>query len=194
MRVVVKYVTKIPSQAVEFLGLVFNGGVKSTIIVTVDLSKNKAESILRVKRSWGESRSYSSDDILTIDGKPSWFKDLKPGASVTARETLRVKNSNLKATFYQSVSDHGVALYVAGGNPLLLGSPDIDGEFYISLKKKEGSLAYQIYGKHDGFPDHLITIDDKVILHHDSVALNQGPASLGPPAEFIVSERVWKKL
>jgi len=198
MIVNVTYITEIPSEVVSYsvlgYGGTFNGGVKSTLVVESDLAKSGSDSVTVKESTWGESREYSASDALDVDGKPDWYKNLKSGAIATDSASLPVLDSNLKAAFYRSVSDHGVSLYVAGGNPLLPLAPVIDGEFFVSLKNESGDLYYQIYGKHDGFPTHRITINGNQILNHDPVALNQGPGSLGPPAEFVVSKRAWIKL
>ena len=198
MKVQVKYITEIPSEAVTYyvvgVGGTFNGGIKSTLEVELDLSKVGTDSFAVKTKTWGESREYADDDALTVDGKPDWYRNLRAGADVKDRATLAVLDSNLKTAFYKSVSDHGVSLYVAGGNPLLRAGPAIDGEFFLSVKEDGGDIYYQIYGSHDGFPSHEISINGTLILNHDPVALNQGPGSLAPPAEFTVSKREWIKL
>lgn len=190
MKVKITYTTEIPSEAVALpgAGSGFNGGRKSTLEVQIDLSVVGLASLNVLTRSWGTTRKYGSDDLQSVSGKPSWYKTVRPGATVLDTATLQLKSDNLSAAFFDSAdASHGVRLYVAGGNPLFVPSPEIDGEFVVSFQKQGAGWQYRVVGAHDGFPSHRIVVGGHTALDHDCVAQGQNPLSLLPPSEFRVS-------
>ncbi|WGW04216.1 hypothetical protein [Tropicibacter oceani] len=190
MNVTIRYITEIPSQAVALpgAGTGFNGGRKSTLEAQIDLSVNGPGSLTVLTRSWGTTREYARKDLLDVAGKPTWYKSLRPGATALNTATLQLSNDNLFAAFVDVPdASHGVRLYVAGGNPLVVPSPEIDGEFIVSFRNHGGTWQYRVVGSHDGFPSHRIAVGANTVLDHDCVAQDQTPLSLLPPSEFAVS-------
>jgi hypothetical protein len=193
------YITSIPSQVVKFsvlgIGGSYNGGIKSTLTVEVDLAQSGPGSLKVLTRTWGMTSKYNDADALPVAGKPSWFCALKSGASAIQQGQLAPADDNLKATWkVPGDATHGVALFAAGGNPLLSVAPAIDGDFVLGLRMQAGKIQYRLEGEHDGFPDHVITIGGTKIYAHDCVAAGKDPSHLAPPAEVDLPSPAWKTL
>ncbi|WP_299703281.1 hypothetical protein [uncultured Tateyamaria sp.] len=189
MIVTIHYTTTIPSEAVAtpIVGTGYNGGRKSELEVTVDLAAIGSGALTVRTRTWGETREYKAADVVDVAGKPSWYKALVAGATPVKTARLEVKDSNLIATWVSVAgATHAVRLFVAGGNPLISPSPDIDGEFLVAFRPDGSGWEYKLTGEHDGFPSHKIIVGPHIPLDHDCVAEGQTPASLLPPSEFSV--------
>jgi hypothetical protein len=187
MKIDISYTTAIPSPAVKLFGAGsgFNGGRKSTLEVRMDLSQNGTEAFALRTRTWGSTQRYDAADLEDVAGKPGWWKAIRSGATATETGTLSVKDSNLRAEYVSSPEgSHSVRLVVAGGNPLISPSPEIDGNFIISFRREQGSWQAKLTGVFDGFPDHRVTVGGLTLLDHDCVAEGQTPLSLPAPAEF----------
>jgi hypothetical protein len=200
MIVEIKYVTKIPSDVVKYsvlgYGGSFNGGEKSTLVVSVNLSVNGAASMSTQTRTWGPSRKYNDNDALTVSGKPDWFRSLKPGAPVLEEAKLEAEDSNLLASWAPPTgASHGVKLMVDGGNPLITLAPGINGELIVGFRNNNGHAQYIAIGDHDGFPDHRLLINGVTVHAHDCVAAGKNPGDLAPIAEDIeVSINDWRNV
>ena len=199
MIVKVLYQTRIPSEAVTFLGSTFNGGTKSTLEVEIELDKTGADSHKVTKRTWGETHSYKNDQALSVSGKPDWYRKLAAGAEPLESKRLEVKDSNLKATWMTpGDASHGTRLFVVGANPLASAGPAIDAEFDVGFKVVSGQVLYKIFSNagllikdHDGFPDHTVSVNGSVVYNFDCVAKGQTPGSLLPPSEITIPDTDW---
>lgn len=192
----VLFVTFIPSEVVEFFGRAFNGGVKSTLIVNVDLAKTGSQSMQIATRTWGETKEYNVSDTAAISGKPDWFRKLVSGAKEIAHDTLVVSDSNLKCTWNpMSGASHGVEMVVEGANPLVstLPAPAISADISVGFRKTGKDWECSIKGSHDGFPSYAVFINDDLKYTHDCVSTGQTPWSLFPPMEYDVAID-WSKL
>lgn len=182
----------IPSQVVHFsvlgYGGSFNGGIKCTPRVKIDLDAVGSGSLSFPTPSWGITRSYDDSNTLPIAGKPDWFRSLKSGAKPLQEMQLVRTLANLNAVFVTPPnSTHGVRFTVIGSNPLIALAPPINADITIGLRKNGSAIQYQVSGDHDGFPNYRLMLNGAEIYAHDCVASDESPSALKPPMDYSVS-------
>jgi len=150
-----------------------------------------------VDRRWGESKTYDSSYTYHVDDKPDWWRDRQAGLQPLRTATLPVTDDNLSisrgaptltrqilAVTSQSAV---VSIHVAGALPLISGSPDIDADVSIYLKRGPGGeIKAMVVGDHDGFPCHELYINRQRVHVHDPVAKGYDPTSLLPPTDVKI--------
>lgn len=186
----------IPSQAVYFLFMTFNGGTKASIEAVVDLAASGAASLTRKARDFGETRRYENSATETVPGKPDWFRTLRTGATPLESKRAEATDYNLNATWkLLNGATHGVYLDVDGANPLApTGTPAIDFEVDVGLRRNAaGKIEYCLVGAHDSFPSYELKINGKLVHAHDCVAGSNSPADLDPGMEIQIDSG-WKTL
>lgn len=148
-----------------------------------------------LSRAWGESTEYKVSDTEAVADKPSWYRRLKPGATPIARETLAVSDDNLKAELggssregIFSVAEGSVVagFKVAGALPLIFASPDIDGKFYLHLKRENDRMLVRLRGGHDEFPAYELWANGTLIYSYDPVTAGGTPIGLIGTGDFDV--------
>jgi hypothetical protein len=76
---------QIPSEVVHFVpvpgsGGTFNGGVKCEPSGSFNLDRTGEHSLSVSIPDWGITHRYNPSDGIVIQGKPNWFRRLRPGA------------------------------------------------------------------------------------------------------------------
>jgi hypothetical protein len=193
----IKLTVGIPSEAVYFsfiIGGTFNGGVKCGPSATLDLEKPGPDSLKVAALSWGTTHRYADADALTIAGQPDWFRRLKTGAQPSATATLERTAENLSVSFATLPgATHAVEILVKGGNPLLTGSPAIDAQLTVGLRKTSGAIEYCVVGEHDGFPNYNLQLNSKSVYAWDALQHGETPLALGGLVDVDV-DIGWRKL
>lgn len=143
-------------------------------------------------RRWGKTTEYDPASVVPAASKPDWWRELVEGASPINHATLTATDENLNIVPAAAATDGATAVKVilAGANPLISASPDIDAELLVELIEKNGAIDVAVTGAHDGFPAYELYVNGTAVYTHDPVATNQTPLSLLPPAEFDVGVRV----
>lgn len=191
----ISLIVKIPSQVVYIaygaLG-VFNGGVKCTPDVTIDLDKAGTASMVFATPSWGKTHRYDAADTTPVAGKPDWYRNLRAGAAEQESGTLTRTEQNLNALFTSLDRAHAVKFVVEGANPLVGAAPAISAEIIVGVRKKAGGVfECCIQGEHDGFPDYTVLVNDKAAYSYGCVNAGESPTALFPPMDKAVNTG-WK--
>ncbi|MBT8410001.1 MAG: DUF3238 domain-containing protein, partial [Alphaproteobacteria bacterium] len=178
-----------------------SGSSRGEIVATVNLSTGLGiDGIDVTRRDWGESTSYDSDDTVAVSGKPDWWRDKAPGASVKSRDTLRASADNLnivpgtggqRGVRVYAEGASAVTIHAAGANPLVTMSPDIDADLSVLFRNNNGLIQAMALGNHDGFPAHELYVNGELIYSYDPVAAGNGPMSLVGTSDIDV-DTGWK--
>lgn len=199
----IKYRAFIPSPAIkgplidnyhgDGRGFSYSGGTsRGEIVCKVDVGPSGAVSNLRTNAHWSPTYAYSSDDTPAVPGKPDWWLGLNPGAAHTGQGEC---DGELRASFGAPGSTRNitagieqasiVSLYMSGNNPLATGSPAIDADVSVFLRRSaDGGIEARAVGSHDGFPAHELYVNGKRLHAYDPVAAGKGPTALLPPTDI----------
>jgi len=191
--VIVKLIVFIPSEAVTYsvlgYGGTFNGGVKCEPEPRIDLDIVGSASLSFTNPEWGETHEYEDDDAVQVGGKPDWYRSLKVGATAVNTKRLKRTVDNLNTSFATpDGATHGVFFKVVGANPLLSLAPAIDAEITVGFRKSGSHIQFMISGKHDGFPNYSLTLNEAEVYSHDCVAKNETPSALKPWMDYSVNK------
>jgi hypothetical protein len=179
----------------------YSGGTsRGEITFLVDLSPGGGLSNLRiVDRHWSPTHSYSASDTSPVSGKPDWWLDLNAGASPTGTGTCPANDDTLRAYLGAPGTMRNVlataemasicSIYMSGNNPLVTGSPAIDADVSVLLRRTSSGIEAKAYGSHDGFPAHELYVNGQRIHHYDPVDAGNGPTALLPPEDRDVDTR-----
>lgn len=63
----------------------------------------------------------------------------------------------------------------------------------VGLTKIYGKAQNMLSGDQDGFPDHILTINDSVVYFHECLIAEKTPGDLAPLSEISVSKG-WRDL
>ena len=205
----IKYRAFIPSPALsgpffdnyhgDGRGFSYSGGTsRGELTCQVDMSPGGGLSNLRyAHRGWSPSHSYSSSDTSAVAGKPIWWLDLAAGAVPTGTASCATNDDTLRAFIGGSgttvnvlaVAENAslVTIWMAGNNPLIPGSPDIDATVAVLLRRTStGGIEAKAYGSHDGFPAHELYVNQQQLYTYDPVAAGNGPSNLIAPEDINV--------
>lgn len=190
-KVSVKLVVGIPSPAVLYYALgyggTFNGGVKCSPAVEIDMDVGGSPSLNFPTPSWGATHRYRDEDTALVAGKPDWYRSLTAGAQATENGQLQRTVDNLNASFVELPdASHAVRFWVVGANPLL-NAPAIDADITVGLRHRPGGFQYRVSGAHDGFPNYSISINGLAIYEWDCVLNGETPGALAPPMDRNVN-------
>lgn len=176
-----------------------SGTSRGELTCLVDMSSGGGLSNLRYSdRHWSDSHSYSSSDTTAVPGKPDWWLDLNPGAVPTGTAACALNDDTLRAFIGGSgttvnvlaVAENAslVTVWMAGNNPLIPGSPDIDATMAVLLRRTaSGGIEAKVHGSHDGFPAHELYVNGHQLYTYDPVAAGNGPTALIAPEDIDVS-------
>lgn len=209
----IKYRAFIPSPAIKGPPLLpnyhgdgrsfsYSGGTsRGEITFTVDMAPSGALSNLRITdRHWSPTHSYDSADTPAVEGKPDWWLGLNAGAVATDTGHCPLSDDTLRASFGAPGSTRAiqatieraqlVSLYMSGNNPLVPGSPAIDADITVMLRRSaSGGIEAKAVGSHDGFPAHELYVNRQRLIAYDPVTAGNGPSALLPPADQDVDTR-----
>lgn len=195
----VSYLVRVPCHAFEQsaggASKWLRGGWQSVLFAEIDLAMIGPASLKQLTRRWARAYEFGAADARPMPGKPSWYRDLRGGAPAVGDAELAVADGNLLASWsVPAGASHGVRLLVAGANPLLPAAESIDSEITVGFRTQTGQLQYRIEGKHDGFPDHQVKIDARLVYDFDCLASGKSPADLAAPAEVKLPVAGWANL
>ena len=205
----IKYRAFIPSPAIsgpyfdnfhgDGRGFSYSGGTsRGEVTFLVDVGPGGAVSNLRYSdRHWSPTSQYSSSDTYAVAGKPSWWLGLNAGATPNNTATCPTSDDTLRAYIGGTGTTANVlamaerasivSVTIAGSNPLLTGSPDIDADVSILLRRtSSGGIEAKAFGSHDGFPAHEIYVNGNSLYTYDPEAADNGPSALLPPEDISV--------
>jgi len=174
-----------------------DGTSRGEITFLVDMAPGGGLSNLRVlDRHWSPTYSYNSSDTPAVAGKPDWWLDLVPGAVPTGTGTCPTSDDTLNAVIgatgtvrpAMTVVDGSsiVTVTMSGNNPLVAGSPAIDADMSVMLRRGANGLEAKVNGSHDGFPAHEVYVNRQRVYGYDPVAAGKGPTALFPPMGISV--------
>lgn len=178
-----------------------SGTSRGEITFTVDVSPGGGISNLRViDRHWSPSHSYAASDTSPVAGKPDWWLDLAAGAVPTATASCPTNDDTLRAYIGAPGTTRNVmamaesasicSIYMSGNNPILPGSPAIDADVSVLLRRRsDGGIEAKAYGSHDGFPSHELYVNQTALFTYDPVAAGKGPTALAPPEDIDEDSR-----
>lgn len=165
------------------------GTSRCDLFTTIDLNPD-TEDYISLHKKWYPTKKYSIDDIEPVKNKPKWFWK-KKNQSVTPieQDTLEMNENNLSMDVFRikkyeghSLSNSRVTLKVAGSNPLLTGSPQIDFRAQIYLIQTTDGVKYKLNIGHDKFPANELYINEKLVYSFDPVRSKTTPINLFPYA------------
>ena len=175
------------------------GSSRGEIVASVKLTRGMGIERLRVvRRHWGESTAYDSDDTYAVSGKPDWWLGRRSGATPTERKTLRATDDNLNVEIgtsgrwaVQAVLENAsvVSVKAEGAMPLSRVAPDIDADVAVFIRMHNGQIQVKAGGRHDGFPCHELYVNGRSIYRYDPVAAGNGPSSLAGWGDTEVNTR-----
>lgn len=153
--------------------------------ITVSVSKENPI-IASLRRYSSQTKKYSLESTIVLDGKPWWYRSLKPGSVPIATTTAQHNDSNSTATITKVGKNRLMCNFVISiHNELQPFAPNLDYEINFDLRgQSDGRIYYLANGVHDGFPAYEIYINGNLIYSHDPLAKGQSPLSLAPPMEF----------
>jgi hypothetical protein len=140
-----------------------------------------------VTRTFGESANYDADDTVEVSGKPSWYRNVRPGAKPIARDTQTVTDSKLSVVMGGSSNDGMVSMVenavvvtfeVHASNPLVTGAPDIDATLAVLLRVNGDRVEARLRGGHDEFPAYELYANGVLVYSYDPVAEDASPWGL----------------
>lgn len=172
-------------------GFQYSGGTsRAEIRARFEFSNGSSGSRPRLTvldRHWGESQEFNTSDVVTVSGKPAWWRAIRSGAQPIGRATHTATSSNLRAQLGGS-SHEGiysmaegsvvVGLGVEGNLPLMRGSFDIDVNLYVHLRVRNQKVQAKVRGSHDGFPASEVYVNQVRVYGYDPVAAGHGPNAL----------------
>ena len=170
------------------------GSSRGEMTVLVDMSSGGGISNVRyADRHWDPSHAYSASDTAPVAGKPDWWLSLNAGAVPTGTDTCATSDDTLRAYIGAPGTTRNVlatienasilTLMMSGNNPLVPGSPAIDGDISVLLRRGTNGLEAKLNGSHDGFPAHEVYVNGHRLLAYDPVAAGKGPLALLPPSD-----------
>jgi hypothetical protein len=172
------------------------GSARADLHARIRLRQDGVPRVTIISRSWGESTTYESHDVIDVPGKPGWWKDKRNGAVPSERETLTATNDNLNLTVggttrdnvEVTASDATVVTFTAdGGIPLMRLAPNISANLRLHLKREGGQLKAKLLGDHDGFPAYEVYVEGRRLYGYDPVSAGNSPTALFPPSDVSVS-------
>ena len=172
------------------------GTSRGELTCLVDMSPGGGLSNLRyTDRHWSDSHSYSASSTSPVAGKPDWWLDLAPGAVPIGTDRCATNDDTLRAYIggpgttvnVLAIAENAslVTIAMAGNNPLIPGSPDIDATISVLLRRTaDGGIEAKAYGSHDGFPSHELYVNQQALFTYDPVAAGNGPTALLAPEDI----------
>ena len=173
-----------------------SGSSRGELTFLVDVGAGGAVTNLRyTHRDWSPSHSYRSSDTSAVAGKPVWWLNLAAGATPTATASCPTNDDTLRAYIgapgttrnVLAVAENAsiVSIYMSGNNPIIPGSPAIDADMSVLLRRtSDGGIEAKAYGSHDGFPAHELYVNQHALLTYDPVAAGKDPTALMPPEDI----------
>lgn len=191
----------IPSEIISFGPNAFDGDgrafsydagtSRASCIVHVSLDPSRQTPLLdQIDAQWGMTKKYADSDVEPVPGAPAWFYRRKPDAIPLETARLARTLENLHATVVRGDRETVVvSLHVAGANPLIPGSPDINAEIRVFLHQARADLPalISIQGTHDGFPAYELYVNKVRVYSYDPVASDDSPMALFPPMDREVA-------
>jgi RHS repeat-associated protein len=104
--------------------------------------------------------------------------------------TERISSSEVKVTIDQTGHEPRWFAFLGHGLGTFGGwaaTPSIDQHYRIYFKCKAGKWIYHLKGKHDGFPDYEVHLNNVLIHSTDYKLLGNGPTSLFGDGDFSVN-------
>ncbi|HKK29186.1 MAG TPA: hypothetical protein VKA18_02180, partial [Alphaproteobacteria bacterium] len=187
------------------------GSSRAELHGVIDLDPNRDTPLLELATPlWGETTKYAQDSFVDLDALPSWynlggapltlavpswFKGKKAGVSPIDSATLARTEKNLRMEVTRIDAEFvRVNLVVAGANPLIPGSPDIDAEIDVFLWRRPGLPALLfVKGRHDGFPAYELYVNRQRIAEYDPVVAGDTPFALFPPMDRDI-DTGWREI
>jgi hypothetical protein len=207
MKVIVEYETEIPVpavplvpdiaiqlkkyppfiQAFESSDLAAGGGRKGFLIFSFD-TIDPPRTFKIERADFGTTHLYGPANTYHRAGGFWWVHELMPGARPLLSKALVRTVQNLNAMVLPTFGGKCIFKFEVHGQlpfmPYKSYTPDywvraaIDGEFTLEINSVGQRVAFQLNGKHDGFPKHMIRINRKDIYVHDPLRTGDSPIAL----------------
>jgi hypothetical protein len=207
MNVVVEYETEIPVPAVPLVpdiaiqrkkyppfiqafqssDLAAGGGRKGFLIFSFD-TINPMHTFKIDRADFGTTHLYGPASTRRRAGGFWWDHELMPAARPLLSKALVRTVKNLDATVLSSFGGKSIFKFEVHGQlpfmPYKSYTPDywvraaIDGEFTLEINSVGQRVNFELNGKHDGFPKHMIRINKKDTYVHDPLKTGDSPISL----------------
>jgi hypothetical protein len=207
MKVTVEYETEIPVPAVPLVpdiaihlnkyppffqayqssDLAAGGGRKGFLVFSFDTTDVRRT--FKIERAdFGTTHLYGPGSTRRRMGGHWWDHELLISATPLFSRALKRNEANLNATLLPSVVNKSIFKFEVHGQlpfmPYKSYTPDywvkaaIDGEFMLETSRAGSQILFQLSGKHDGFPKHMVRINKKDIYVHDPLNTGDSPLSL----------------
>ena len=140
-----------------------------------------------VTRRFGESTNYDPDDTVEVSGKPSWYRNLRPGAKAIERGSQTVSDAKLNVALGGSANDGMVSMAenavvvtfdLHASDPIVTGAPDIDATLAVMVKVDGDRVKARVRGGHDEFPAYELYANGVLVYSYDPVAAGGTPWGL----------------
>jgi hypothetical protein len=174
-------------QTFESSDLAAGGGRKGYLIFTFD-TINPAPTFKIARADFGTTHLYGPASTRRRPGGLWWDHELLPNTTPILSRTLIRTDKNLNASTDAALRAMSTfKFYIHGPLPFMpykSYTPDywvraaIDGEFILNIETTGTHVSYQLSGRDDGFPKHMIRINKREIYVHDPLKTGDSPIAL----------------